>query len=161
MQESKEDYLFPDKYDVVRFVMGELTWDESEPARIHKSLYLLFGAYSVCRKIDPLLPRYLFPAKFYGWGYGPVEGEVQTSIKSGVLREGTYNVAHFLKENYPYVHKSLQEAMNQINELGLWSLMETTWDEAWVKHKEDATLIDNDEIMEVFFRDKVEEENED
>lgn len=66
MQESKEDYLFPDKYDVVRFVMGELTWNNSEPARIHKSLYLLFGAYGVCRKMDPLLPRYLFPAKFYG-----------------------------------------------------------------------------------------------
>lgn len=59
------------------------------------------------------------------------------------------------QENYPDVHKSLQEVMNQINELDLWTLMETTWDEAWVKHKEDATLIDNDEIMEVFFRDKV------
>lgn len=79
---KKEKYFFDTIDDLIKYLFAK--YGKLSPLKLQKGLYFLFAYYGAIygnsekfnSEVDYDLPRYLFPAKFLAWDYGPVIEEV-------------------------------------------------------------------------------------
>ncbi|KAA1042492.1 DUF4065 domain-containing protein [Macrococcus equipercicus] len=127
-----KEYFFDSVDDLVKYLMSK--YGKLSPLKLQKGLYFLFGYYggrygkeNENSEIQYNLPKYLFPATFLAWDYGPVIDDVYKKNKAGIYDEfvSETNTLNEMKEFY---FKDLQskEVENFINEL--FSEVNTTSD---------------------------------
>ncbi|MCH4404048.1 DUF4065 domain-containing protein [Staphylococcus haemolyticus] len=122
---KKERYFFNTIDDLIKYLFAK--YGKLSPLKLQKGLYFLFayygGTYGNSEKfnseVDYDLPKYLFPAKFLAWDYGPVIEEVYFNNRNSQYDEYANDTntlteiekAYFNKNN---VNKEVKLFINEL-----------------------------------------------
>lgn len=162
-----KEYFFSSLDEVVSFLFN--LKENISPIKLQKSLYFLFAYYGATYgsvnkaeieeekvEVDKTYPKYLFPAKFEAWKYGPVIREVYSKNKakeyfgSKPAEDLDVDVIKYLEE--------LFEQMDKVSDFTLVerSHMDKSWKDAFEEGDEFSDeIIDNDKIIEEYLSEYV------
>jgi len=155
-----DEYVFNDIKTVVAYLLNKL--DNPTPLKLQKGLYFLWAFYSASYGSIPYdsddhgefeetdrYPKYLFPADFEAWKYGPVIKDVYHNFKEGKYQD-IKNEFVPTTSNQKEVVLFMDDIIKQVNDVNDFGLVErshqdSAWKDKFEKGKRNV-LMDPEEI---------------
>lgn len=158
MEEEQKEYMFNDVKILIAHILNKI--DSATPLKLQKSLYFLWSFYSATYgninyeedsefNLSERYPKYLFPAEFEAWKYGPVMNNVYAMNKNNELNglEDEFVPSKSIEKE---VVNFIDDLLNQINDIDDFSLVARSHnDYAWksaYKDGQEHCKMDNDTI---------------